>query len=75
MGAEVFGGLGDTHDLSTHNTSHYAAPVFAWQFASHANMRISPAFGLNNQSHRVLTRFSLTYEIEGFASKVKRMFR
>jgi hypothetical protein len=75
LGAEFYGGLGDTNDLSTHNTSHYVAPVFAWQFSPNANMRISPGFGLNDQSHRVLTRFSLTYEINGFGSKVKKLFQ
>lgn len=75
LGAELYGGLGDTSDLSTHKTSHYLAPVFAWRFAPNANLRVSPSFGLNDQSHRVLTRFSLTYEIEGFGSKVRKLFR
>jgi hypothetical protein len=75
LGAEFYGGLGDTNHLSTHNTSHYVAPVFAWQFSPNANMRISPGFGLNDQSHRVLTRFSLTYEINGFGSKVTKLFQ
>ena len=75
LGAELYGGLGDTHDASLSQTSHYVAPVFAWQFAKDANVRISPGFGLNDQSHRFLMRFSLTYEIEGFGQKVRKLFR
>lgn len=74
LGAEFYGGLGDTNDLSTQNTSHYVAPVFALQFARNANTRISPGFGLTDQSHRLLLRFSLTYEIEGFGPKLARLF-
>lgn len=74
-GVEFYGGLGDTKDLSTRQTSHYVAPVVAWKFADSANVRFSPGFGLNDQSHRFLMRFSLTYEIDGFASKVKRLFQ
>jgi hypothetical protein len=75
LGAEFYGGLGDTDDLSLRNTSHYVAPVFAWQFSENANARVSPGFGLNDQSHRFLMRFSLTYEINGFGKKVKNLFR
>jgi hypothetical protein len=74
LGAEFYGGLGDTDDLSLRNTSHYVAPVFAWQFSENANARISPGFGLNDQSHRLLMRFSLTYEINNFGRKVKNLF-
>jgi hypothetical protein len=75
LGAEFYGGLGDTNDLSLHNTSQYVAPVFAWKFAENANLRVSPGFGLNDQSYRFLMRFSLTYEIEAFGSKMKKMFQ
>lgn len=75
LGAEFYGGLGDTDDLSTRNTAHYVAPVFAWQFAPNANVRVSPGFGLNDQSHRVLMRFALTYEFANFGGKVKNLFR
>ena len=75
LGAEAYGGLGDSDDLSTSNTSHYLAPVVAWKFADNANLRVSPGFGLNDQSHRFLMRFSLTYEIEGFGAKMKKLFQ
>ena len=75
VGAEFYGGLGDTKDLSTRNTSHYVAPVLGWKFAENTNLRVSPGFGLNDQSHRFLMRFSLTYEIADFGSKVKKLFR
>ena len=75
LGAEFYGGLGDTDDLSLRNTAHYAAPVFAWQFSENANVRVSPGFGLNDQSHRFLLRFGVTYEISNFGRKVKNLFR
>ena len=75
LGAEFYGGLGDTASLTTRNTSHYVAPVVAWKIANNTNVRHSPGFGLNDQSHRFLMRFALTYEIEGFGAKVKKLFR
>lgn len=75
MGAEFYGGLGDSSDLTTRQTSHYVAPVVSWKFAQNANLRVSPGFGLNDQSHRFLMRFSLTYEIEQFGPKLAKMFR
>ena len=36
---------------------------------------ISPGFGLNDNSHRLLLRWGLTYEISGFGRKVRSLFR
>ena len=69
VGAEVYGGLGDTSALWLHNTSHYLAPVVAWT-AGEATFRISPTFGLNDNSAGFLFRFGVSYEIEGFGHAV-----
>ena len=54
---------------------YFLRGCFAWQFSPNANVRISPGFGLNDQSHRFLLRFGVTYEINNFGRKVKNLFR
>jgi hypothetical protein len=73
-GAEMYGGLGDRHSLGLHNTSHYLAPVLAWNLPSDWTIRLSAGFGLNDQSHRFLLRWGLSREITGFGSMVSRLF-
>ena len=68
-GVEAYGGLGDTSALWLHSTSHYLAPVVAWS-AGEATFRISPTFGLNDNSAGFLLRFGASYEIEGFGRAV-----
>ncbi len=75
LGVETYGGLGDSSQFGLRDTSHYLAPVISWRFAQNANARLSPGFGLNDQSHRMLLRFSFTYEIEQFGPKLARLFR
>ncbi len=70
-GAELFGGLGTWNQFGLKGTSHYLAPVLGWQLPSGTRLTFSPAFGLNGNSHGVLIRFSLSYEVEQFA----RLFR
>ncbi len=73
VGMEMFGGLGDVHQFTTSGTSHYLAPVVSWELPSGTTIRVSPAFGLNSNSHRVLLRFGITYEIAGFGRRVSRL--
>jgi hypothetical protein len=75
VGVEFYGGLGTSSNLTTSGTSHYAAPIVAWQLPSGVSFRISPGFGLNDNSHRFLLRWGLTYEIEGVGRKVRNLFR
>ena len=74
VGAEMYGGLGDRHSVGLHDTSHYFAPVAAWNLPSGWTIRISPGFGLNDNSHRFLMRWGLSREITGFGSMVSRLF-
>jgi hypothetical protein len=74
-GAEMYGGLGDRHSFGLHDTSHYLAPVLAWNIPSGWTLRISPGFGLNDNSHRFLLRWGVSREIGGFGSMVSRLFR
>jgi hypothetical protein len=74
VGAELYGGLGDRYSFGLHDTSHYVAPVVAWNLPSDWTLRLSAGFGLNDQSHRFLLRWGLSREIPGFGSMVAKMF-
>jgi hypothetical protein len=73
-GVELFGGLGDTRDFGLHETSHYLAPVAAWNLPSGWTLRLSPGFGLNDNSHRLLLRWGLSREFSGFGEMVSNLF-
>jgi hypothetical protein len=74
VGAEMYGGLGDAVDPGLYETSHYLAPAVAWNLPSGWTARISPGFGLNDNSHRLLLRWGLSYEFNNFGDAVKKMF-
>ena len=74
-GIEVYGGLGSTLGFGFRGTAQYAAPVFAWLISDNSTLRFSPGVGLNNESSPVLFRFGYSYEIQGFGSKLSRIFR
>jgi hypothetical protein len=73
-GIELFGGLGDTQDFGLHQTSHYLAPAAAWNLPSGWTLRLSPGFGLNDNSHRLLLRWGLSREFSGFGEMVSNLF-
>jgi hypothetical protein len=73
-GVELYGGLGDTQSFGLHDTSHYLAPVAAWNIPSGWTIRISPGFGLNSNSHQLLLRWGLSYEFTGFGERVSRLW-
>jgi hypothetical protein len=73
-GVEMYGGLGDRYSFGLHDTSHYLAPVAAWNLPSGWTLRLSPGFGLNDQSHRLLLRWGLSREFSGFGDVVARIF-
>ncbi|HKV05359.1 MAG TPA: hypothetical protein VJO53_09670 [Candidatus Acidoferrales bacterium] len=71
LGAELYGGLGTTDALTLSGTSHYFAPIVAWQLPSGVNMTLSPGFGLNDNSHRFVLRWGVSYEIAGFGRRLR----
>ena len=73
-GIEMYGGLGDRHSFGLRDTSHYLAPVAAWNLPSGWTLRVSPGFGLNSNSHGFLLRWGVSYEISGFGERVSRLF-
>lgn len=70
-GVEMYGGLGDVASFGLHDTSHYIAPVVAWNLPSGWTVRVSPSFGLNHDSHRLLFRWGLSREFTGFGEEVR----
>ncbi|MBZ5682783.1 MAG: hypothetical protein LAO24_22035 [Acidobacteriia bacterium] len=72
LGAEMYGGLGDRHSFGLHDTSHYLGPVVTWNLPRGPSVRLSPNFGLNDNSHGFLFRFMISYEIDQFVSKLKK---
>lgn len=75
-GVEVYGGLG-THEHFGFQagTSHYVAPILAWQLPSGVTLQISPGFGVTRSSDGFLLRVAATYEIPQFARSLGRMLR
>jgi hypothetical protein len=73
-GVEMYGGLGDTQLLGLPNTSHYLAPVVAWNLPSGWTFRLSAGFGLNDNSHRLLLRWGVSREFSGFGGLVNSLF-
>ncbi|MDE3170259.1 MAG: hypothetical protein KGL75_08955 [Acidobacteriota bacterium] len=71
FGAEMYGGLGTASAFTFSNTSHYLAPILAWQLPNGVTWSISPGFGLAPQSHRFLLRCGMSYELAGFGRKVR----
>jgi hypothetical protein len=72
-GVEMYGGLGTRYSFSLPNTSHYLAPVAAWNLPSDWTLRLSPGFGLNDNSHRFLLRWGLSREFSGFGTAIGRL--
>ena len=72
-GVEMYGGLGDVQSFGLRETSHYLAPALAWNLPSGWTVRLSPGFGLNHNSHRLLMRWGLSREFSGFGEVVTRL--
>jgi len=73
-GAEFYGGLGTTWNATTSGTSHYGVAIFGWQLPNGATLRISPGFGLNDNSHRFILRWGISYEIPSIGTRLRRLF-
>jgi hypothetical protein len=73
-GVEMYGGLGDRYNFGLRNTSHYVAPVAAWNLPSGWTLRLSPGFGLNDNSHRFVLRWGVSREFPGFGNLLAHVF-
>ena len=74
-GIEMYGGLGDRSSFGLSETSHYLAPVVAWNLPSSWTLRLSPGFGLNSNSHQFLLRWGVSREFSGFGATIASWFR
>jgi hypothetical protein len=72
VGAEAYGGLGDTRALNLRETSHYLAPTVQWALPSGMAFKVSSPFGLSSASVPLLLRFGVSYEITQFARRFHR---
>ena len=68
---EMYGGLGTRESFGLAKTTHYLAPLIAWNLPSGVTLRLSPTLGLNSSSHRFLLRFGASYEIPNFGRSGK----
>jgi hypothetical protein len=73
-GMEMYGGLGDRYHFGLRNTSHYLAPVTAWNLPSGWTLRLSPGFGLNDNSHKFLLRWGVSREFSWFGEMIGHLF-
>ena len=67
-GVEAYGGLGNTWDLSLHDTSHYIAPLLGWQLPRGLRLSFSPNFGLTSTSLNRVYRAGLAVELPQIGS-------
>jgi hypothetical protein len=74
-GVEMYGGLGTRYSFGLNNTSHYLAPEIAWNLPAGWTLRLAPSFGLNDNSHQMLLRWGVSYEISGFGRMVTNLFK
>ena len=63
VGAEAYGGLSDTWNLSLHDTAHYIAPVVGWELPGRSRLTFSPDFGLTDVSLNRVYRIGFALEI------------
>jgi hypothetical protein len=71
LGAEAYGGLGDTWETNLRSTSHYVAPVMEWKLANGPSFKVSPSFGIGENSAAFLIRFGVSYEISQFGRWIR----
>jgi len=68
-GLELYGGLGDTEQFGLSGTSQYLAPLIAWNLPSGLTMKLSPGWGLNDDSLPFLLRFGIAFEFSNLGRR------
>ena len=72
VGAEAYGGLGDTRAFNLRETSQYLAATMEWSLPSGVVLKLSTGAGLSSASIPFLLRFGVSYEISQFARRLLR---
>jgi hypothetical protein len=75
VGVEAYGGLGTHEHFGVRGTSHYIAPTVAWTLANGTQFKVSPGFGVTENSTGYLLRFGVSYEIAQFGRVARELFR
>jgi hypothetical protein len=73
-GAEFYGGLGTWGKFTARGTSQYLAPTLLWALPSDTTIRVSPGWGLTDQSVRILFRVGVTQDIDDIGQKIRGLF-
>ena len=73
-GVEVYGGLGTARDFTLSGTSHYVAPLFLWTILGETMIQVSPAWGLTDESVRMLFRVGVSTEIDNIGGHLRKLF-
>jgi hypothetical protein len=73
-GVEVYGGLGEWDRVTLSGTSHYVAPVLQWTLPTETSIRISPGWGVTDQSVGFLFRIGVSQEIDNIGHHLKKPF-
>jgi hypothetical protein len=68
-GLELYGGLGDTEQFGLADTSQYLAPLIAWNLPSAVTLKLSPGWGLNQDSLPFVLRFGFSIEFSNLGSR------
>jgi hypothetical protein len=74
-GVEFYGGLGEWGNFTVRGTSQYVAPVLVWSLPSETTLRISPGWGLTNDSLGTIIRFGVSQEVDNFGRWLGKAFR
>jgi hypothetical protein len=74
-GVEMYGGLGTWNDFTLKGTSQYVGPGLLWAFPTDTTIRVSPQWGLTDDSARMLLRIGVTQDIDDFGSKIAKLFK
>jgi hypothetical protein len=74
VGVEMYGGLGTHEHFGVHETSHYIAPTVAWTLANGTTFKVSPGFGVTENSTGYLLRFGVFYEVAQFGRATRKLF-
>jgi len=74
VGLEMYGGLGTHEHLGVSGTSHYVSPTVAWTLSNGTTFKLSPGFGVTENSTGYLLRFGVSYEVAQFGRVARNLF-
>jgi hypothetical protein len=74
-GIEAYGGLGTARHFTLSGTSHYVAPLFLWTLPGEVRVRVSPGWGLTDQSISTLFRIGISKDIDDIGPRLRKLLR